>query len=196
MKKIEDLKIQIETLVKNKNELLEKISEIREEENKVMNEISSIDVSIENKNKEIEELKKEAIQELETVKKEKEEILFILDSKLTNEERLEKISIYPKWERDVFYQENEKVRYQDKLYKVIQNHTSQDDWTPEFAPNLFVEIVADEVIGEFKKPTGTHDAYKKGDKVEFEGAIYISLIEANVYSPKEYPAGWKKESEV
>lgn len=102
--------------------------------------------------KTVEEIK---IEELE---KEKEEILFILDSKLTNEERLDKISIYPKWERDIFYQENEKVRHQDKLYKVIQNHTSQDDWTPDVATSLFVEIVADEVIGEFKKPTGSHDA--------------------------------------
>ena len=43
--------------------------------------------------------------------------------------------------------------------------------------------------------TGAHDAYKKGDKVKFEGKIYESLIDANTYSPSAYPAGWKEITE-
>lgn len=45
---------------------------------------------------------------------------------------------------------------------------------------------------EWVRPTGAHDAYKKGDVVAFEGYLYRSLIDANVYSPSEYPAGWKR----
>ena len=51
-----------------------------------------------------------------------------------------------------------------------------------------------EAIPEFVQPTGTHDAYNKGDKVTFEGKHYISLIDANVYSPAAYPAGWQEIS--
>ena len=47
---------------------------------------------------------------------------------------------------------------------------------------------------EFVQPTGAHDAYKKGDKITFEGKHYISLIDANVYSPTAYPAGWQEQT--
>ena len=52
-----------------------------------------------------------------------------------------------------------------------------------------------ETIPDFVQPTGAHDAYKKGDKVKFEGKIYESLIDANTYSPSAYPAGWKEVTE-
>ena len=48
---------------------------------------------------------------------------------------------------------------------------------------------------EFVQPTGAHDAYKKGDRVTYNGKVYESLIDANVYSPDTYPAGWREVSE-
>ena len=45
-------------------------------------------------------------------------------------------------------------------------------------------------IPDWVQPTGAHDAYNKGDKVRFEGSIYESLIDGNVWSPSVYPAGW------
>lgn len=42
------------------------------------------------------------------------------------------------------------------------------------------------------QPTGAHDAYKKGDKVAFDGQVFESLIDGNVWSPTGYPAGWRK----
>lgn len=47
---------------------------------------------------------------------------------------------------------------------------------------------------EFVQPTGAHDAYAEGAKVTFESKHYTSLIDANVYSPTAYPAGWRVES--
>lgn len=52
-----------------------------------------------------------------------------------------------------------------------------------------------DTIPDFVQPTGAHDAYKKGDKVKFEGKVYESLIDANAYSPSAYPAGWKEITE-
>ena len=57
------------------------------------------------------------------------------------------------------------------------------------------ETPSTETIPDFVQPTGAHDAYKKGDKVKFEGKVYESLIDANTYSPSAYPAGWKEITE-
>ena len=47
-----------------------------------------------------------------------------------------------------------------------------------------------ETPAEWVQPTGGHDAYNIGDRVTFEGNIYESLIDANVWSPTAYPQGW------
>lgn len=62
--------------------------------------------------------------------------------------------------------------------------------TPDPEPDTPSTDVAD-----FVQPTGAQDAYKKGDKVKYNGKIYESLIDANVYSPDAYPAGWKEITE-
>ena len=88
----------------------------------------------------------------------------------------------------------EYIQYNDKLYKVLQAHTVQEQWTPDAAPSLFAEVLTDptgETILEWKQPDSTNP-YMKGDKVKYEGAIYESLINNNVWSPAAYPAGWKQ----
>ena len=100
--------------------------------------------------------------------------------------------LYPEWlGNGLTYKANDRLMYNDKFYKVLQDHTSQSDWTPDTASSLYVEIAdPSNEYPEFKQPTGAHDAYAKGDKITFEGKHYISLIDANVYSPTAYPAGW------
>ena len=100
--------------------------------------------------------------------------------------------LYPEWSGDgITYKTNDRLMHNDKFYKVLQDHTSQSDWTPDTASSLYVEIAdPSNEYPEFKQPTGAHDAYAKGEKVTFEGKKYISLIDANVYSPTAYPAGW------
>lgn len=44
---------------------------------------------------------------------------------------------------------------------------------------------------EWKQPTGGHDAYKIGDRVTYNGKVYESVIDANVWAPDTYPQGWK-----
>lgn len=90
------------------------------------------------------------------------------------------------------YDAGEKFQYDGQLYKVIQSHTSQLDWVPGEVPALYVKVAAPDTIPDWVQPTGAHDAYNTGDKVRFEGSIYESLINANVWSPTAYHAGWKK----
>ena len=101
--------------------------------------------------------------------------------------------LYPEWSGDgITYKTNDRLMYNDKFYKVLQDHTSQSDWTPDTASSLYVEIAdPSNEYPEFKQPTGAHDAYAKGSKITFEGKHYISLIDANVYSPTAYQAGWQ-----
>lgn len=44
---------------------------------------------------------------------------------------------------------------------------------------------------EWVQPSGGHDAYKTGDLVTFQGRVYKSKINANVWSPTGYPQGWE-----
>ena len=112
---------------------------------------------------------------------------------LTDEDALQAVELFPQWVTDHAYVVNERLQYNGVLYRVVQAHTSQADWTPDITPALFVVVSLDE-WPEFVQPTGAHDAYKKGDKVTFEGKHYISLIDGNVYSPAAYPAGWQEQA--
>ena len=46
---------------------------------------------------------------------------------------------------------------------------------------------------EWVQPAGGHDAYNTGDRVTFEGSIYVSVMDGNVWSPTDHPAGWERQ---
>lgn len=100
-------------------------------------------------------------------------------------------SVFKPYELNKLYKVSETFTYIGNLYKVNQEHVSQISWTPSSTPALYTQIVPAGVIAEWKQPIGSTDAYKKGDKVLFNGLTYESLIDANVWSPNAYPAGWK-----
>lgn len=97
-------------------------------------------------------------------------------------------------------QAGDQLTHEGKLYTVLQPHILQSDWVPGQVPALYRYEGAvpsgDEPVDEWPEwvqPTGAHDAYAKGAKVTYKGEHYISLIDANVYSPEVYPAGWEKQ---
>lgn len=93
------------------------------------------------------------------------------------------------------YVKDDKVLYNGVLYKVLQNHTSQEGWTPTSAPSLFAKVLTSEgEILDWEQPSSTNP-YMKGDKVKFNGKIYESVIDNNVWSPEAYPQGWKEVEE-
>lgn len=115
---------------------------------------------------------------------------------LTDEQAYTLRVLFPAFEIDKSYVVGERIIYEDKFYKVIMAHTSQADWTPDVAVSLFVEIPNPSVeYPEFKKPINAETAYMTGDKITFEGNKYISIMDNNVYSPTEYPQGWKLVTE-
>lgn len=122
---------------------------------------------------------------------------------MTDDEIVSVAGIFPKWQAGVHYTTGQIVSYgtnslgDPQLYKVISGHTSQSDWTPDTAVSLFDAFGLDDsgyVI--WSQPAGAHDAYAKGDIVNYNGELYESTIDGNVWAPDIYPDGWKKvESE-
>lgn len=118
---------------------------------------------------------------------------------LSDEKAMEVATIYDPWSDGKAYTVGDFVTYGEnsvgdpQLYKVVQAHTSQADWKPDITPALYVAIGLDEQgYPVWSQPTGAHDAYNKGDIVDYNGALYQSLIDGNVHSPDVYPAVWEK----
>lgn len=116
---------------------------------------------------------------------------------LTDEKAMEVATVFDKWEAGKVYSVGEFVTYGEnsvgdpQLYKVVQAHTSQTEWTPDIAASLFTAIGLDENgYPVWSQPTGAHDAYNTGDIVDYNGTLYRSLVDGNTYSPESYPAGW------
>ena len=116
---------------------------------------------------------------------------------LADEDALEAVELFPAWAVGTDYSVNDRVQFGGKLYRCVQAHGSQPDWMPDVTPALWTEVANPGEIPVWKQPTGAQDAYNKGDKVHYPTAsdpVYESLIDANVYSPEAYPAGWKQVS--
>ena len=100
---------------------------------------------------------------------------------------------YDIWEVGVTYEVGRYLQYKGVLYKVLQPHTSQESWTADVASSLYAKVLIDptgETIPEWEQPDSTN-AYMTGDKVRFEGVVYESTVDNNIWSPTAYPAGWK-----
>ena len=112
-----------------------------------------------------------------------------LRASATDDQALESVSIYPVWKERASYISGERVRYNDTLYKVLQDHTSQADWTPDVASALFTKVLIPdpEVIPEWVQPDSTNP-YQTGDKVTHNGTTWISTVDNNVWEPSVY--GW------
>ena len=81
------------------------------------------------------------------------------------------------------------LRFNDDLYRVNQDHTTQDDWTPDITPALFTKISLEE-YPEWVQPTGAQDAYNAGDKCSHNGKHWASNLDGNVWEPGIY--GWSE----
>ena len=88
---------------------------------------------------------------------------------------------YPEWTSGTAYTVGYKVQYKGTLYKVLQDHTSQETWTPDAAPSMFAKVlIPDEnIIPEWEQPESTN-AYSKGDKVTHKGKTWVSDVDNNV----------------
>ena len=102
-------------------------------------------------------------------------------------ESLELIELFPAYRVGVAYVVGDRFRYDRKLYRVVQAHTSQADWVPDGTPALYT-VVSVEEWPEWVQPAGAHDAYAAGAKVTHDGKHWVSDIDNNTWAPGAY--GW------
>ena len=114
----------------------------------------------------------------------------ILGESLSGKELASIASLYPKWKAGLSVVVDDIYRVQNTLYKVVQAHTTQADWTPPTVPALFTPVAAAGVVPEWVQPTGAQDAYAVGDQVTHDNPqdggnvwLYESKIPANTTEP-------------
>lgn len=112
---------------------------------------------------------------------------------LADEDALEAVQLFPSWSPTAIYAVGDRVRYNNVLYRCLQAHTAQETWTPTDAPSLWAKVLIPDtnVIPEWEQPDSTNP-YSKGDKVMYNGKVYESTIDGNVWSPDAYPQGWSE----
>lgn len=98
-------------------------------------------------------------------------------------------SLFENWVPGQYYEAGLRLQYNGKLYRVVQAHTSQADWTPGIVPALYTEVSnPGEEWPEWRQPTGAQDAYNQGDKVSHNEKHWICNVDGNVWEPGVY--GW------
>ena len=111
---------------------------------------------------------------------------------LTDTDALQAIELFDEWKPETAYTAQQRIRYEGKLYRCEQAHTSQASWTPDITPGLWTEVAEPGEIPVWKQPTGAQDAYRLGDKVHYPdkaGPVYVSTLDANIWEPGVY--GWE-----
>ena len=123
--------------------------------------------------------------------------LSTLDADANATEMMEVASVFPKYQVGKAYKTKEVFSYGEntvgdpQLYQVLQDHTSAAEWTPDTATSLYKAIgMTESGYPEWVQPLGASDAYNTGDVVSYNGDLYESTIDGNVWSPEAYPQGW------
>lgn len=120
-------------------------------------------------------------------------------STLDDDRALEVATMYPEWQAGVAYKAKDIISYgkndtgDPQLYRVVKHHTSQSDWIPGVGTeSLYTAFgLTPQGYPVWKQPAGAHDAYKTGNIVDYNGKLYRSKIDGNVWSPDAYPQGWE-----
>ena len=144
-----------------------------------------------------EQANQEVAQARQEVTKAQEKITSLqLDKETLQAELDQLIATFKPWTIGESVVKGDIRQYENGLYEVIQDHTTQADWQPSVAASLWrvytpnETLQGTEIISDFVQPVSTNP-YMTGDKVVFEGMVYESTIDNNVWSPIEHPQGWK-----
>lgn len=108
---------------------------------------------------------------------------------MTDEQILEYPAFVEKWAFGKNYKTGKRLEYNGIIYKALQDHTSQEGWTPDKTPSLFAKVLIPDanIIPEWEQPDSTNP-YMVGDKVLHNGKTWQSTCDNNIWEPGIY--GW------
>ena len=93
---------------------------------------------------------------------------------LSDTEALQGVELFDEWKADTDYEADKRLRYDGKLYRVLQSHTSQADWTPDKTPSLYTEVK--------EQGQGTKDnPIPYNNNMELEEGLYYIQFEVEYY---------------
>ena len=99
--------------------------------------------------------------------------------------------LFNEWKTDIDYKVGDRRRFNEVLYKCLTPHRSQESWTPDVSPSLWVRTDdPGEEFPEWVQPVGSTDAYAMGAKVSHNDKHWISNVDANIWEPGVY--GWNE----
>lgn len=130
----------------------------------------------------------------ESLLKALEEVVRLLSPDLDGlppERTLALAPLFPDWSPNTSYSVGDVLNYNGVVLKVVQEHTSQADWLPDNLPALYTAYREPGAVTPWVQPTGAQDAYQIGDKVSYEGSVWVSTAANNVWAPGVF--GWVKE---
>ena len=112
----------------------------------------------------------------------------------SDEKALDNIYLYPPFEVGIAVTAGYRCHFRDVLYKCIQPHTTQADWTPDITPALWVVVSLDE-WPEIPETITSENAWMAGRKGTWKGVHKICQLDNCVWNPDQYPAAWKDADE-
>ena len=101
-------------------------------------------------------------------------LLIEIRSTLSDGKAVQYTEMYPYWKSGIAVKVGERYQYNGRLYKVIQAHTTQSDWTPDITPSLWV-VIDVEHSGTLEDPIPAVASmeYIKGKYYIENGTIYL-----------------------
>ena len=128
--------------------------------------------------------------------------LSTMDADTQAADMMEVATVFPEYKVGVAYKAKNVFSYgtnsvgDPQLYQVLQDHTSAEEWPPDTTASLYKAVgVTEDGHPEWVQPLGASDAYNTGDVVSYNGTLYRSTIDGNVWAPDAYPAGWETVTE-
>lgn len=104
---------------------------------------------------------------------------------LDNDAAIENAILFPQWKSGMDYKVDERIRYNNILYIILQDHTSQEDWRPDVAGSLYARMLRSweqNIIPTWEQPESTN-GFMAGDKVYHNGLLYVSTVDYNTWEP-------------
>lgn len=110
---------------------------------------------------------------------------------LTDEDALAVAALFDTWYSKIGSEvaAGKRLWFNEKLYKVLQPHTVQADWTPDITPALYVEVSVIE-WPEIPENIPAEAPWMSGDKGTWKEQHYICQMDNCVWNPDQYPAAW------
>ena len=118
-------------------------------------------------------------------------VAFLKAARLTADDNtaLTGIELYPSWTVGISVAKDSRYQYEGKLYKCVQAHTTQADWTPDVAVSLF-EVIDVEHSGTAEDPIpwAVNMECFSGKYYTWEGVLYLCIRDSGIalaYTPDQ-----------